>query len=311
MTGVMRAAAIVEYGGPEVLRLVEVNEPHAGAGQVRVRVKAAGVQPFDVAVVAGEILREDGDRDLATPRIPGNEFAGVVDEVGDGAAAFAVGDEVLGFGTLNAYGEYIVVGADQICRKPANMPWAVAGGFSAAAQTADIALKELRVGAGDTVLIHGAAGAVGHVAVQLCQIWGADVIGAARPAHHDFLRSLGAVPVGYGAGFLDRVRQAAPRGVVDACLDGVGGDALDDGLTLVADRTRILTLVEHEKAPRLGIRVTPRARSAERLAELAAHYAAGRLTFDILETYPLAAAADAHRRYRAGRIRGKLVLTVG
>lgn len=307
----MRAAAIVEYGGPEVLRLLEVDEPHAGAGQVRVRVKAAGVQPFDVAVVAGQILREDGDRDLATPRIPGNEFAGVVDEVGDGAAGFSVGDEVLGFGTLNAYGEYIVVGADQICRKPANMPWVVAGGFSAAAQTADIALKELRVGAGDTVLIHGAAGAVGHVAVQLCRIWGADVVGAARPAHHDFLRSLGAVPVDYGAGFLDRVHQAAPRGVVDACLDGVGGDALDDGLTLVADRSRILTLVEHERAPRLGIRVTPLARSAERLAELAAHYAEGRLTFDILETYPLADAAEAHRRYRAGNIRGKLVLTVG
>lgn len=140
-----------------------------------------------------------------------------------------------------------MVGPDQITTKPANMSWEVAGGFSAGAQTADIGLREIGVGAGDTVLIHGAAGAVGTIAVQLCRLWGATVIGAARESQRGYLRSLGAVPIGYGDRFVDRVRSLAPHGV-HACLDGVGGEALDASLELVQDRCRILTLVEHGKA---------------------------------------------------------------
>jgi NADPH:quinone reductase-like Zn-dependent oxidoreductase len=305
-TGMSRAAAFFEPGGPEVLRLIDVPEPHAGPGQVRIRVRAAGVQPFDVAVVAGEIHR---GADPSAPRIPGNEFAGVVDEVGAGVTGFAAGDEVLGFGTLDSYREHLVAGPDQITAKPAGMSWEVAGGFSAAAQTADIALTELGVGAGDTVLIHGAAGAVGTIAVQLCRLRGATVVGAARETQHDHLRSLGTIPIAYGDGFADRVRAVAPHGV-DACLDGVGGAALDAAIALVPDRNRILTLVEHARAAELGIRVTPPARSAARLAALARLYSAGELTVHILAAYPLERAADAHRAYRAGNVRGKIVLTV-
>lgn len=300
-----RAAAFFEPGGPEVLRLVDVAEPQAGPGQVRIRVKAAGVQPYDVAVVAGVIHR----RTDGAPQVPGNEFAGVVDQVGDAVVGFEPGDEVLGFGTLGGYAEYLVVAPEQITLKPAGMPWEVAGGFSAAAQTAHIGLTEIGIGAGDTVLIHGAAGAVGTVAVQLCRLWGATVIGAAREAQHDYLRSLGATPVGYGDGFVERVRALAPAGV-DACLDGVGGTALDAALELVKDRARILTLVEHAKAPELGIRTTPLARSAARLAGLAQLYAKGDLAVHILATFPLDRAADAHRAYQAGNIRGKIVITV-
>jgi NADPH:quinone reductase-like Zn-dependent oxidoreductase len=301
-----KAAAFFEPGGPDVLRLIEVAEPQAGPGQVRIRVKAAGVQPFDIAVVAGEIHRA---ADPAVPQIPGNEFAGVVDQVGAGVTGFAPGDEVLGFGTLNGYREHLVTGPDQITAKPVSMPWEVAGGFSAAAQTADIGLKEVGVGAGDTVLIHGAAGAVGSVAVQLSRLWGATVIGAARETQHDYLRSLGAIPIAYGSGFADRVRALAPHGV-DACLDGVGGVALDAAVELVKDRSRILTLVEHARAPELGIRTTPLTRSAARLAALADLYDQGRLAVHILAAFPLARAADAHRAYRAGNVRGKIVLTV-
>jgi NADPH:quinone reductase-like Zn-dependent oxidoreductase len=202
-----------------------------------------------------------------------------------------------------------VVGPDQVTTKPANMSWEVAAGFSAGAQTADIGLKEVGVGAGDTVLIHGAAGAVGTIAVQLSRLWGATVIGAARESQHGYLRSLGAIPIAYGDRFTDRVRALAPQGV-HACLDGVGGEALDASLELVKDRSRILTLVEHGKASQLGIRTTPLTRSAARLAELAELYAQGKLTVHILETFPLGRAGDAHRAYRAGNIRGKIVITI-
>jgi len=291
MTG-MRAAAFTEPGPPDVLRLLEMPTPTAGPGEVRVRVRTAGVQPFDAALRAGwtpPYLSAD-----RWPRIPGNEFAGVTDD----------GREVLGFSTLNAYAEYIVVPADQVTAKPAAMPWDVAGGFTAGAQTAHIALEELRVGPGDTLLVHGAAGSVGTVAVQLAGLAGATVIGTASAANQDYLRSLGAIPVVYGDGLADRVRDLAPTAVVDCA------GALDVSLELVKARDRILTLVDHERAAAEGIRVTPPARSGARLAGLADLYAQGRLSFHIRRTYALEHAADAHREIETRHGRGKLVLAL-
>jgi NADPH:quinone reductase-like Zn-dependent oxidoreductase len=233
---------------------------------------------------------------LDWPRIPGNEFAGITDD----------GREVLGFSTLKSYAEYVVVPANQVTDKPDGMPWEVAGGFSAGAQTAHIALEELQVGPGDTLLIHGASGAVGTVAVQLAGIAGATVIGTGSEANQDYLRSLGAIPVVYGDGLADRVRDYKPT----AALDGAGGVALDVSLELVKDRDRILTLVEHARAKTDGIRVTPNKRSNKRLAELAGLYAEGKLSFHVRRTLDLANAADAHREIETGHGRGKLVLTV-
>ncbi|GII62405.1 oxidoreductase [Sphaerisporangium krabiense] len=303
----MKAAAFERPGGPEVLRLMEVATPEAGPGEVRVRVRAAGVQPYDCAVRAGWIP-PGVPPDI--PKIPGNEFAGVVDRTGPGVTGVAAGDEVLGFGRLDAYAEYIVVPADQVTAKPAEMPWEVAGGFSAGAQTAHIALRELGVGAGDTVLVHAAAGGVGTIAVQLAAAWGAAVVGTASEANHDYLRGLGAVPVAYGEGLVARVRAAAPGGV-DAALDGAGGDALTASLELVKDRSRVLTLVEHGQAEALGVRVTPALRSAARLAELAGMYARGELRVHVRETFPLERAADAHRAVETRHGAGKVVITVG
>ncbi|GIE88442.1 NADPH:quinone reductase [Actinoplanes regularis] len=337
---------------------MELATPEAGPGQVRVRVKAAGVQPFDCAVRAGWTPPGvTGD----LPRVPGNEFAGVIDQVGGavtgqaavggtagqeavagqvggavgqeavagqvgeaagqgavvgassdamaGPGGVTIGTEVLGFGRLDAYAEYIVVPADQVVVKPAGMPWEVAGGFSAGAQTAHIALETLGVGKGHTVVIHGAAGAVGTIAVQLAVDRGATVIGTGRPANHEYLRGLGAIPVAYGEGLLERIREAAPDGV-DAALDAAGGDALVVSLALVADRGRILTLVEHGKAAELGIRVTPPSRSAARLAELADLHTRGQLRVHVRATYPLERAADAHRDVETGHGRGKVVITM-
>jgi len=303
----MRAVGFSEHGGPEVLQLMDIDTPRAGAGQVRVRVRAAGVQPFDCAVRAG---RTPPVVPFEPPMVPGNEFAGVVDQVGEGVDGVEVGAEVLGFGLLNAYAEYLVVAADQVTTKPPGMPWEVAGGFSAGAQTAHIALRELRVGKGDTVLVHAAAGGVGTVAVQLAARWGATVIGTARAENHDYLRSLGAIPVAYGDGLPDRVRAVAPDGV-DAALDGAGGEALTASLALVADRGRIVTLVEHARADELGVRVTRNLRSAARLAELADLHARGELRIHIRRSFPLERAADAHREVETRHGRGKVVLTVG
>ncbi len=289
----MRVAAFTEPGPPDVLRLLDVPTPSPGPGEVRVRVRAAGVQPYDAAVRAG--WAPPGVV-LDWPRIPGNEFAGVTDD----------GVEVLGFSTLKAYAEYVVVPRNQVTAKPLAMPWVVAGGFSAGAQTAHIALETLGITEDDTLLIHGAAGAVGTIAVQLAGMAGATVVGTASAANQDYLRSLGAIPVVYGDGLADRVRDHKPTAV----LDGAGGVALDISLDLVKDRDRVLTLVEHERAQREGIKVTPYGRSDTRLAHLANLYAEGKLSFHVRRTVDLEDAKDAHREIETGHGRGKLVLTV-
>jgi NADPH:quinone reductase-like Zn-dependent oxidoreductase len=296
----MKAVAFTEFGGPEVLRVLDLPEPHAGPGQVRVRVKAAGVQPYDAAVRAGW---EPPGLTLGWPRVPGNEFAGVVDE-----GELEAGTEVLGFTAVQAAAEYIVVPASDVTPKPPDMPWEVAGGFTAGTQTASIALETLNLRAGETLLIHGAAGSVGTAAVQLARLRGAHVVGTASEANQDYLRELGATPVVYGEGLKGRIEAAAPQGI-DVVLDGAGGEALNVSLELVKERERILTLVDHHRAAELGVLVSKSGRSAARLAELAALYAKGDLRFHVRRAYPYPEAAAAHREIETGHGRGKIVLT--
>ncbi|MFC6880674.1 MULTISPECIES: NADP-dependent oxidoreductase [Actinomadura] len=302
----MKAAAVNSFGGPEVVELLEVETPQAGPGQIRVRVKAAGIQPFDGAVRRGLTLP---GQDPSFPRKIGNDFAGIVDQVGEGAAGFPVGSEVLGWALLACHAEYVVVPVDQVAAKPPQMPWEAAGAFSASAQTAYTAVESLRVGAEDTLLVHAAAGGVGTVAVQLARIRGAAVIGTASPRNHDYLRSLGALPVAYGEGLVERVRKAAP-GQVTAALDCVGGPALDASLELVADRGRIGTVTDFDRAPELGVSAISTQRSAERLAELANWYVEGKLRVEISHTFPLDQAAEAHRLMDTGHVRGKVAIVV-
>jgi NADPH:quinone reductase-like Zn-dependent oxidoreductase len=241
--------------------------------------------------------------------VPGNEFAGVVDQVGAEVTGVRPGDEVIGNCRLNAYAEYVVVPAAAVTAKPASMPWDEAGGFPAAVMTPHIALEEMGVGPGDTLLVHAAAGGVGTVAVQLARIAGATVIGTASERNHEYVRSLGATPVAYGEGLEERVRALAPDGV-DAALDGAGGHALEVSLNLVKDRSRIITLVEHGRAAELGVRITPDRRSAARVAEAARFYDEGRLRIHVRGAFPLDRAADAHREVATGHGRGKVVLEV-
>ncbi|WP_395296101.1 NADP-dependent oxidoreductase [Kitasatospora hibisci] len=301
----MKAVTVPRFGGPEVLRVAEVPTPAAGPGEVRVRVRAAGVQPADLAVREG--WSPPGTR-LKPPVVPGNEFAGVVDQLGAGSFGWEVGDEVLGFRLLDSHAEFVTVDGAHLVAKPAAMPWEQAGALSASGQTAHTALTELKVGRGDTVLVHGASGGVGTAAVQLARAWGATVIGTASARNHDYLRELGAVPVAYGEGLVERVRAVAPQGV-DAAFDAAGRGALEASVELVADRDRIGTVTDHATAARLGLRQLRAQRSAARLAELVELWEAGGLRVEIAAAFPLERAADAHRTVGTGHVRGKVVLT--
>ncbi|MFC9846848.1 NADP-dependent oxidoreductase [Streptomyces sp. NPDC060223] len=300
-----KAVAIHDFGGPDVLGLIDVPEPLPGPGQVTVRVRAAGVNGFDCRVRSGGMR---GRYPVEFPQIIGNEFAGTVERTGPEVTGFAPGDEVLGFAVMQSGAEVLAVGADQITAKPPELSWEVAGSLSAVGQTADIALDALRVGKGDTVLVHAAAGGVGSLAVQLVRERGGTAIGSAGERNHDFLRSLGALPVAYGPGFADRVRALAPDGV-DVALDCHGGpEALAVSLELVADRARIGTIANFRAVHQEGIVMPQVERSASRLAALAALCADGSLRPHIDAVFPFAEAAEAHRTLEQGHVRGKLVL---
>ena len=304
------------YGGPEVLSVVDEPTPEPGPAEVRVEVRAAGVNPVDVKSYSGAF----GADPARLPIRPGAEAAGVVTGVGPDAVGpagpVAVGDEVIAFRAPGAYAAELVVPAQAVVPKPATLDWAQASGLMVTGVTAWHALTVTDVHAGDTVLIHGASGGVGVMAVQLAAIRGASVIGTASPPRHDFLRELGVIPVAYGPGLADRVRAAAPGGV-DAALDLVGTDeAMEVSLALVADRDRIVTAAGFAKGLQAGIKVIGGApgadpgteiRNAARL-DLARLAGEGKLKVFVTQTFPLAEAAAAHRAIMTGHATGKIAL---
>ncbi|MFF4798862.1 zinc-binding alcohol dehydrogenase family protein [Streptomyces sp. NPDC001351] len=304
------------YGGPEVLSVIEVAVPEPGPGQVRVAVRAAGVNPFDHKVYSGAF----GTDPAALPMRLGTEAAGVVTAVGAEAIGPAgpvqTGDEVIVYRAPGAYASELVVPASSVLPKPAGLSWEQAGGLMTAGVTAVHTLEAIGVGKGDTVLIHGAAGGVGLVAVQMAVARGATVLGTASEAKHELLRDLGAIPLAYGPGLADRVRAAASDGV-DAAADLVGTDeAVDVSVDLVPSLSRIATIAGFERGARAGIKLlggVPGAdpgtevRAAARL-ELTAAAEAGRLRILIAGSHPLREAADAHRQIMTGHVTGKIVL---
>jgi NADPH:quinone reductase-like Zn-dependent oxidoreductase len=209
----MKAAVYHSFGGPEVLEVIEVPKPKMFADQVRIRIKAAALNPADLGFQAGAV---DALVDSLFPVIPGWDVAGIVEEAGAGTTGFKPGDEVIGFvrGAIQRYGSYaeqIAAEPRQLARKPANLDWGQAAGLPLAGLTAyQAVVRALDVREGETVLVHGAAGGVGHLAVQIAAARGASVIGTASESNHDYLRSLGVQPVAYGDGLADRVRALAP-----------------------------------------------------------------------------------------------------
>ncbi|WP_329481502.1 NADP-dependent oxidoreductase [Kribbella sp. NBC_01484] len=301
----MRAVVFEEFGGPEVLRTEDVTEPHAGPGQTRVRVRAAGVNPIDFKVRRGWTK---GFIDVTFPATPGLEVAGVVDEVGEGSE-FAVGDEVVGWSTTGSYAEHALVG--NVVRKPSGVSWEQAVGLPVAGETAQRVLDELQLKDGETLLLHGAAGAVGSIAAQLAKTTGATVIGTASPANHDFLRSLGVIPVAYGEGLVDRIREVAPQGI-DAVFDTAGQGGLKESIELRGDTDRIITIADFAAqelgvAASMGSSGTPEEIAAGLTNQLQAA-AAGNLQVRIAQTFALADAAKAQELSESGHARGKVVV---
>lgn len=302
----MRAAAIDAFGSAAVLTLHETAAPVPAPGEVLVRVVVAGVQLTDAAIRGGWT---PPGATIEFPQVLGNEFAGVIEDVGPGGTEWAPGDEVAGFRVLGCYAELVAVPASQVVRKPDVVPWAAAGVLSASGQTAHTAVEALGVGAGDTVVVHGAAGGVGTVFVQLAVDRGARVIGTASAANHDYLRQLGVVAVEYGPGQLERIQQVAPDGI-DVVLDAAGHDNLRTAVELVDDRQRIATIVDMALAQELGCRFIRSDRSATRLQDVMDRLERGTLRIHVRRMYDLEDAAAAHRDVESGHGRGKIALMI-
>ena len=302
----MKALVFARYGDPGVLEVIDVPEPIVGPGQVRVRVRAAGVQSFEAKLRRGDL---EGYVPVTFPQRLGNEFAGVIDAVGADVTGISVNDAVLGFTTLQAAAEAITVDASHVTRKPDAMRWEAGGAMSAAGQTAYLSLKALGVGKGDVVLIHAAAGGVGTAATQIAAAWGATVIGTASEDNHAYLRSLGAIPVTYGDGLIERVRAIAPDGV-EAALDAVGGVANDVSVAVAKDIARVGTIVDYAAVRRLGVRMLGGERSSVILSELTEMHVGGQLDIHISLSVPMENAAAAHRQIDSGHSRGRVVLLI-
>ena len=299
-----KAVVLTQYGPPEVLVWSLVAMPEPGAGQVRIRIKAAGVSPTDPKIRRGDL---EAVFPLPPNAVLGFEAAGVVDALGPSVSGVKEGDEVasllLGLG---GYGEYAL--ASSWTPKPPNVSWSDAAALPASAEAAVGILKQLSVSPGETLLILGAAGSVGMIATQLAMIRGVKVIGAAAPRDHDLVRDLGAVPVSYGPGLADRVREYVPS--VDAVLDAAGKGGLPDAIALAGGPARVMTLAD-EHAGDLGVAFsapTPD-RAPEAVDQTMPLLASGALRLRRQRQRPLACAAEAHRLLESGEAHEKLILT--
>lgn len=299
----MRAAVFDRFGPPDVLHVVHLPDPQPGPGEVRVRVLAAGVQPFDVAVRQGNMPWAK----VEFPQTIGQEYAGVIDALGEGVRDLAVGDPVLGSTMLNGNAELVVVAAGNVVRKPRDVDFPTAAALVAAAQTASGALLELGVGEGDILLVHAAAGSVGTVATQLARLAGATVIGSASPDNHDRVRRQGAVPVTYGPGLVAEVRALELWPTV--ALDCAGAEAIAQSVRLGVALDRIGTIVDDKASAEHGTRVVRAGRDPKRLAQVIELAARGAVRMPV-HAFPLAEVADAHRAVESRHSHGKVVLII-
>jgi NADPH:quinone reductase-like Zn-dependent oxidoreductase len=302
-----RAVRFDQYGDLDVLKVVDVQDPAPGPGQLLVRVKAAGINPGEGKIREG-MLHE---RWPATfPSGQGSDLAGVVEAVGEGVEDFQAGDEVIGFTDDRAsQAELVVIDAQNATPKPAGVPWEVAGALHVVGATAYAAVRAVDLSDGDTVVVSGAAGGVGSLAVQLARRAGATVIGLASEPNHEWLRSHGVVPVPYGDGAAERIREAAPNGV-DAFLDLIGGGYVELALELGVAPERIDTIADFAAPAKYGVKAEGNAAGAspEILAQLAGLIDEGALEIPIAATYPLDEVRDAYAELERNHTRGKIVL---
>ncbi|MEV7731718.1 NADP-dependent oxidoreductase [Streptomyces sp. NPDC088921] len=304
----MKAVKFDGHGDLDVLEVRKVDDPIAEPGGVVVRVKAATINPGDIKVITGK-SRHWGE--LTFPSGVGASFAGTVDAVGDGVTDWAVGDEVYGWSARKeALAELVSVPAEHLVAKPADLSWEVASTLYGAPSAAWSAVQAVGAGSGDTIVVSAAAGGAGGFASQFARTKGATVIGLASEHNHEWLRSRGIIPVQYGDGQLERIRDAAPGGV-DAFVDTFGGGYIDLAVELGVDVDRINTIVDFAGAARLGVKTKGSDSPADprgALAEIAAAIADGTIELPIARTYPLEQVREAYEELGKRHTRGKIVL---
>jgi NADPH:quinone reductase-like Zn-dependent oxidoreductase len=300
----MKAVRFSQFGGPEVLEIVDLPDPHPGPGQVRIAVRAAGLNPSDWK-------KRKGLMDKELPQTMGHEASGIVDELGDGVTDVAIGDRVFGLSAEEAAQAELVV-LSYYAPIPPSLDFAGAAALPSAVETATRALDQLGVGSGSTLLINGASGSVGSAAVQLAMVRGARVIGTASPANHEYLRSLGAEPVAYGEGLVEQVRALAPDGV-GLALDVAGSGVLPELIELAGGAGHVITVADFAGAQEHGVRFSrgDAGRALYSLGEIGKLIESGRFSLTVAQTFPLAEVAEAHRVSEQGRVRGKVVLLIG
>lgn len=297
----MKAVRFSTFGGPDVLEIVDVADPRPGPGQIRIAVRAAGVNTSDWK-------KRQGLMDLALPQTMGYEAAGIVDELGEGVTDITVGDHVFGF-CLNGAAQAELAILTYYAPLPPEIDFESAASLPAAMETAARALDQLGVANGNTLLINGASGNVGAAAVQLAVARGARVIGTASSVNRSLLRSLGAEPVAYGDGMTDRIRALSPAGV-DLALDVAGNGILPELIDLAGGHEHVLTVADVSGAQQYGVRFSrgDDGRALYVLSQIGELVTSGRFALPPVQTFPLARVAEAHRIGEAGHATGKLVL---
>ncbi|MGW5867930.1 NADP-dependent oxidoreductase [Streptomyces sp. NPDC055239] len=297
----MKRVSFAEFGGPDVLQLLEVEEPHPGPGQIRIAVRAAGVNPVDWRVREGQVL---GAHPTELPAGVGLDAAGVVDEVGESVEGVEIGDHVFGEGA-STYAEFAVLSA--WARMPEGLTFEEAAGYPSVVETALRIIREVGVQPGQTLLVSGASGGVGSAVLQIARDRGIAVIGTAGAANQDYLRGLGAVATMYGEGWVERVRQL---GHVDAALDLAGSGVIRELVELTGDPQKVISIADLG-APEFGVRFSGVAGSVPAaLAEAAGLISRGELHIPVEKSYTLAEAAQAHIDSQAGHTRGRRVLVI-
>ncbi len=303
-----KAVRFDDYGGVDVLEVREVARPEPGPGQVLVAVRAAGINPSEGKIRSGAV------REIFPATFPsgqGSDLAGVVEQVGAGVSAVAVGDEVIGYTDNRAsQAEYVVVEAANLTAKPVGVPWEVAGALFVAGVTGVATVRAVAPTAGEAVVIAGAGGGVGVFAIQLAVRTGARVIALASERHHAWLRERGAIPVAYGDGVSERITAAAEEMPVVGFIDLVGGGYVELALELGISKDRIDTIVDFPAIAKYGVKGEggAAAASAATLSELAESIAAGDLAVPIQRTYRLDEVRAAFTELEAGHLAGKIVL---
>jgi NADPH:quinone reductase-like Zn-dependent oxidoreductase len=295
------ALQFTEYGGPEVLSVGHAPEPHAGPGQIRIKVKAASLNGADRKFASGMYAQ---GKPLEGTGYPGYDAAGVVDEVGEGVTDVAVGDEVFGLGN-HTQAEYAVL--DAWAHKPASVDWAVAAAAGVVSETAERVLRLLGVTEGSTLFIDGGSGGVGSTVTQIARARGATVIASASEANHDYLREIGAIPVVYGEGMVDRVRALGLK--IDAVLDAVGKTPIEDLVSLAPEPSQVVSIANFGAAA-AGAQVTGGGADSQpmkALAEAAELLEQSKLVIKF-QTFPFDRAVEAYQISYDGHARGKLVL---